>query len=178
VAAGTAAGDLEQQLQQQADAALHGRGHGAGDRGDGFGRGPVAHGLQHRRDRLEGGEAPDQLGKQRRLAGKQPVQGGAGDRGPGGQLVHGQLGQAVAAHQVQGGVQDAAAHHRRRLNAQLLEQVLLASEQPVQGGARDPGDGGQLVHRQTGQAVPALPLAGLPGGGEGRQGLLFGGRGR
>jgi hypothetical protein len=153
-----------------------------GDRGDDLGRWPVAHGLQHGRDRLEGGEAPDQLGKQRHLAGKQPVQGGAGDPGLGGQLVHGQLGQAVAADQVQGGVEDAAAQLGRRLKAEFLQQVLLAAEQAVQGGAGHSGLGGQLVHGQLGQAaavvVVAVPLlvAGLPGCGDGCQDLLLGDR--
>ena len=181
VVVGIAAGDLEQQLQQQADVAVHGGGHCLGDGGDDLGRGPIAHGLQHGRDRLEGREASDQLGKQRLLAGNQPVQGGAGDAGGGGELVHGQLGQAVAADQLQGGVEDAAANGRWRLEAELVEQLLLVAEQSVQGGAGDAGSGGQLVHRQTGQPVLVLAFPGCRsfvgghGWGEGRQDLLLGG---
>jgi hypothetical protein len=54
-----------------------------------------------------------------------------------------------------------------------------AAEQAEQGGAGDPGLGGQLIHGQLGQATRvvvvavALPMAGLPGCGEGRQNLLL-----
>jgi hypothetical protein len=48
------------------------------------------------------------------------------------------------------------------------------SRRRPQGAAA--GGGGQLVHGQAGEAVPALLLADLPGGGEGRQGPLFGNR--
>jgi hypothetical protein len=80
----------------------------------------------------------------------------------------------VPADQFQGGVEDAVADGRRGRKAELVEQVLVAAEQPVQGGAGDAGLGGQLVHGQPGQALPALVVAGLRGGGEGRQDLLLG----
>jgi hypothetical protein len=85
----------------------------------------------------------------------------------------------MAADQLQGGVEEAAAQGGRWYEPELVEQVLLAAEQPVQGGAGDPRGGGQLVHRQAGQAVLVLALAragpvAAPGGGEGRQDLLLG----
>jgi hypothetical protein len=88
----------------------------------------------------------------------------------------------MAADQLQGGVEDTAAHRRRRLEAEFLEQVLLAAEQPVQGGAGDACSGGQLIHGEPGQSVLVwvrpMPFASGRGCGEGRQDLLLGdGRG-
>jgi len=81
----------------------------------------------------------------------------------------------VLADQVQGGVEDAAVQGRRWRQAELLEQVLLAAEQPVQGGPGDAGGGGQLVHGQLGQVVLIRASArSMPGCGEDGQDLLLG----
>ncbi len=85
--------------------------------------------------------------EQRRLARIEPVHGRPGGARPGRHLVEGQPPEAPLRDQLGGGGQDPPGRRRRHLGPHRLQNRRPAPEQGVQRRPRDPGCGGDLVHR-------------------------------
>ena len=121
----------------------------------------VGHGVDDVGHRLPRGERADQLAEQRRFAREQPIQRGARHPGSGGELIHGQLRQPLAADLIERGVQDALPRTGFWRAARFAQQGLAAAEESVQGAHRDARGCGELVH---GRLPPVR--AGPSGGGQ------------
>jgi hypothetical protein len=151
--------ELEHDSEQQSGPSLQRVRHRSRDRRQDLLRGSVRHRPDRLRHRFPRGAGTEQAGEAGGPAGKQPVQRRPRHARGGGQLVHRQLREAMAADELQGGLQEQLACRRRRRAAGFTQQRLAAAEQAVEGPRCDTRRRGKLLHRR----LPASGT-GTPGG--------------